>query len=71
MRDAEASGTDDSGEAAEGVGEFIGILKTASKELVLGMTGESGDEFEMEFLHGSGSFDRIKMSVEGAEEGVG
>lgn len=39
VRDAEAVGTNDAGEAAEGVGEFIGILEAALKELVLGMTG--------------------------------
>ena len=46
----EVSGTDDGGEAAEGVGEFIGVLEAALEELVLGVAREGGDEFEVEFI---------------------
>lgn len=62
--DAEASGADDAREAAEGIGEFVGVFETALEELVLGVAREGGDEFEVEFFGGSGGFEGIEMSVE-------
>ena len=71
MWDTETAGADDAGEAAEGVCEFVGIFEAALEELMLGVAWQGGDEFEVEFPHGSGGFDGIEVSVERAEEGIG
>ena len=71
MRDAEMVWPDDSGEPAQGVGEFVGIFETAREELVLGVAREGWDEFKVEFLHGCGGFDGIEMSVQRAEKDIG
>lgn len=71
VRDAEVPGAHDGGEAAEGVGEFVGVLEAAREELVLGVAWEGGNEFEVEFGHGGGGFNGIEVGVEGSEEDLG
>ena len=64
LGNADRSWADNVGEAAESVGKFVGILESASEELVLGVTGSRGDEFEVERGDGRGDFESVEMDVE-------
>lgn len=71
MRNAEAVWSNDSREATESVGEFVGILEAPRKKLMLGVTRESWNEFKVEFLDGRGGFEGFQIRVEGSEEDIG
>ena len=71
LGNAEPVGSDDAGEAAQGVGELMRVFDAAMEELVLGVSWEGWDEFEVEFVDGCGGGEVFEMSVEGAEENVG
>jgi hypothetical protein len=70
MWDTETTGADDGGEAAEGVGKFVGILEALLEELMLGVAREGRDEFKVESPHGGGGFDEVEVGVERAEEDI-
>lgn len=70
MRDAETVWSEDAGESAEGVGEFVGILETSLKELMLGVSWQGGNELQMKFFHGSGRFDGVEMEMKRTKKGI-
>lgn len=71
LGNAEAVGSDDAGEAAQGVGELVRVFDAAMEELVLRVSWESGNELEMEFIDGRGSGEVFEMRMEGVEKDVG
>ena len=54
LGNTEAVGSDDAGEAAQGVGELVRVFDAAMEELVLRVSWESGNELEMKFIDGRG-----------------
>ena len=69
--DADPVSANDAGEAAEGVGELVGIAETTLEKLVLGVLGEGGGEFEVELVHGRGRAEGVEIGMQMAHEGVG
>ena len=71
LGNAESMGSDNAGETAQGVGELMWVFDAAMEELVLRVSWESWDEFEVEFIDWRGGGEIFEVSVEGTEEDVG
>ena len=67
---AEAMGAEEGFDAGEGVGEFVGVAEGVFEEVVLGLGGEGGEEFEGEGDDGGGGREGVEVGVEEAEEGL-
>lgn len=68
---AETAGAGERLEAGEGVGELVGITEGLLEQAVLGFAGECGSDPEGITGDGGGGADRVEISVERLQKGIG